>query len=148
MTEIPRPALVAGAVASAPFVILAVIPWLPIEQGLRLLALQSLLNYGALTLVFLGAVHWGLAIAGYGDAEGSPLRWGRIVWSTVPFALAFIAFYLPPRIAMIGLALAYLGSQVIDDWASRGGTAPAWYRKLRRPLTAIGAFTLIISAFA
>jgi len=148
MTQVPRPALIAGAVGIAPFIIFTAIAWLPLEQGIRLLALQSLIYYGALTLVFLGAVHWGLAIAGFGDAEGSGLRWGRMVWSAVPFVLAFVSFYLPPRFAMIWLALAYLGTQVIDDWASRGGTAPLWYRLLRRPLTGVATLTLLISAFA
>jgi hypothetical protein len=148
MKAIPRPALIVGAIGGLPFVVLAVIPWLPVDQGLRLLALQSLINYAALALVFLGAVHWGLGIAGYGDAQPGTVRWGRITWSVVPFGLAFVALYLPPRIAMIELALALIGAQVIDGWAARGGTAPPWYRSLRRPLTAVGVAALVVSVFA
>jgi hypothetical protein len=46
------------------------------------------------------------------------------------------------------LAMAFLGLLAYDEAAGRAGTLPAWYPRLRRPLTAIVVPCLLIAALA
>jgi len=139
---IPQPALIVGSAGAAPLVALAALAWFAPQTEMKAAAILAVINYGALLLAFLGAVHWGLAIAAYGAAKRDEVRWAGVVWSVVPAILAFVAFYPPPRIALIVLIVGHAIAALVDIWAARGGTAPNWYARLRKPLTLIAMIAL------
>ncbi|MDJ0948769.1 MAG: DUF3429 domain-containing protein [Alphaproteobacteria bacterium] len=131
MDQVPRPALVLGIAGVLPFLAGTIGFWvLAHPYGTLMLVLE--LQYGAIILSFLGAVHWGLAIAGYGGAEPS---WGRLGWSVTPALLGWVAIQFPPLMAIILLALIFGGAWAVDVRAVRQGFAPAWYAPLRKRLT-------------
>ena len=109
------------------------------------LLVQAQLVYGAVIASFLGAVHWGLAMA----VPELPAR--TFVLSVLPGLAGW---------AIVGLfsgawAVAYILSIALFGWlylydrnAARDGRAPQWYGALRGPLTAfvIGACLIGIAA--
>jgi len=145
---IPRPALVLSAIGVAPFVVAAAVVWLAPRQWASL-AIISELAYGALVLSYLGGVRWGLAIAGYGARdEAAGAGWARLSWSFVPPIIAWpTLFVLPPAPAVAVQIATFVGLYFADNWASRGGTAPAWYGPLRQPLSVIVVLSLGASLF-
>ncbi len=111
------------------------------------LLVQAQLIYGAVIASFLGAVHWGLAMA----VPELPAK--TFVFSVLPglagwaivglfsspatFFAAFVAF-----IALFGWLFVY------DRNAVREGRAPAWYGALRGPLTGLVILAYLISIAA
>jgi hypothetical protein len=109
----------------------------------RELAQRISIAYGAVVLSFVGAVHWGLALAGY-------LAWGpeRIGASVLPALLGVISTLLGGQ---RGLALLVVGFGVFWLYEHRrvGHELPADYLSLRRNLSLVVctllAVTMILS---
>jgi hypothetical protein len=138
LSQVPRPALWLGFSGLIPFVATAVAVWLP-EPIYVVYAISVQLFYGACILSFLGAVHWGLALAGIGGG-GDPhaaMTWGRLGWSVVPALVAWATLVMDPLVGLVGQALGFAGMFFGDLRAVQHGLAPPWYIALRRPLTAI-----------
>ncbi len=124
--------------------LLGVIPFLaPALAGIALpgftdLAARVLALYGGLILSFLGGARWGFA-----NVPPSP-RIGVISLSMLP-TLAGLALLAAPsearRLQLLGLAVALVLHWV---WDLRSQELPAWYPKLRTPLT-IGATAGLIA---
>lgn len=139
---LPRPAAVYGLAGLVPFVALSALLWLlPLHQAA--LATFALLAYGAVILSFLGAVHWGLALAGAaGAAPGAGMTWLRLGWAVLPALLAWVALTMPPApgfaLLFLGFALAWL----VDRAAVRAGLMPVWYLPLRSLLTLVVLLSL------
>ena len=128
MAELPRPAVALGFAGIIPFVGCAIAAWV-LSFPWYLLAVELQTFYGACILSFLGAVHWGLAMAGYGakrDAEA--MSWQRLGWSVGPALLAWISLAFVPKygvpLLIVGFCAAFLG----DLRAINAGYAPRWYR--------------------
>lgn len=93
-------------------------------------------TYGASILSFMGAVHFGLAMADYGSTRYRMLRYSL---STVPCLIGFFTLVCVPHIPMrlIIEALAFNGL-LYGDYKCLGlGLVPKWYLKLRIGLTSI-----------
>jgi hypothetical protein len=127
----------------APFVLcLLGVALLPV-YGERELAQRIAISYGAVVLAFVGAVHWGLALAG--QIAWSPLR---IAGAVVPAVLGVTATLLGGQ---RGLALLVVGFGLfwLYEHRSVGAELPAAYLSLRRNLSlvvcALLAFTMILS---
>jgi hypothetical protein len=149
LKNIPQPALVIGAAGVIPFVAFAILAWVPAESVFRQLALQFQITYGALVLAFVGAVHWGLAIAGYGTGGPSgPVRWKHMLWSVVPSFLGFAAFFLTANLALYELAIGFAIAYFVDAGAARDCSAPEWYPRLRLPLSLVAIVMLVATALA
>ncbi len=164
LRDLPRPPVVLGFAGLLPFLAGATGAWILPTPWDRF-AVDLLLFYAACILSFLGAVHWGLALAGVGSrppAEGdtaahgvraAALTWRRLGWSVVPALVAWIALALAPHFGLLVMILGFAGMFWGDLRAIAAGLAPPWYRHLRRPLTAavilcLGAalLALILSA--
>ena len=98
--------------------------------------------YAAVILSFLGAVHWGLAMAD----NRSPYWY---VWSITPALLAtasLLLFDVQLRLAalipLFGLAWS------VDKQAANHGLIPAWYMNLRTMLTGGAILSLSAMFFA
>lgn len=113
---------------------------------LRLLAQQIALAYGAVVLASVGAVHWGLALA------------GRLPWSALRIAGAALPGIAAAASLLLGgqhgLALLVVGLGVfwLYEHHSVAEELPRDYLKLRRNLTVAGccllAITMILSGSA
>ena len=109
----------------------------------RELAQRIAIAYGAVVLTFVGAVHWGLALAG--RIAWRPMRVGG---SILPALIGAAAMVLGGQ---HGLALLVVGFGVFWLYEHRnvGSELPAAYLSLRRNLSLVGclllAVTLILS---
>lgn len=101
---------------------------------------QQFLAYGAVILSFVGAVHWGLALA------SGRLRIMRMALSVLPALLAWAALLLPPAPAAWLLLLGFVGLRAWEASGPVAETLPPWYRRLRTRLT--GAVGLLVLVFA
>ncbi len=138
----PRPALVLGWIGALPFVACAAAAWFA-PHGWAQAAVVAEATWGAIALTFLGAVHWGLAFAGYGAAnEAAGAKYSRLAVGALAALTAWVALTLPVGLALILLSLALAVMFMVDASAARGGTAPAWYARSRKPLTIIAILSL------
>jgi hypothetical protein len=175
----PAPALWLGYLGLIPFYATAFGIWFvlfgasemtpAVSNWLGFLFLAHM-TYAALILTFLGAVHWGLAMANMGwqrQKEPDPTRWDdggaqparfepavrQMLWSVVPAILAWvvlIAFQFLPigwlaLLVMIGL---YIAVWIGDSQAARYDLAPGWYMKLRSPVTWLAVGAMVITLLA
>ena len=106
----------------------------------------ALLAYGAIILSFLGGIHWGLAIGAVPQTDNSLLR--RIALSIVPSLVAWAALLAPFSIGFLVLAAAFVAMLLVDIRASRMHEAPAWYPKLRWPLSCGAVAALLLGTFS
>lgn len=137
--SIPIPARVLGGAGLIPFfaaALAAVWPGFADHD----FALRALIAYGAVILSFLGGVRWGLAIAERPDA-----LWGPLAVSVAPSLGGWVALLLP---AGTGLVLLALGFAVMVALDGRLVAAPAWYRRLRLPLSAGAILALLVGLAA
>jgi hypothetical protein len=136
--RVPRAAALLGWAGLIPFVGLAALLHLGPEGG-RLLAAHMLAFYGVAILSFLGGCRWGFAAAGLG--EGPALR--PLVLSVVPALYAWAAMPLGVPDALVFLAAGFVALLGADISLTRAGGAPAWWPRLRWPLSVGAAGSLI-----
>lgn len=102
----------------------------PVTSGVGLYVLSL---YAVVILAFMGAVHWGLALARPGPSVR--LQLGLSVLPALAGWAALAA--LPPRSALVAIGGAFAVLLAADLIAVRGGLAPHWYGRLRVPLTVV-----------
>ena len=137
MTRLPAPARLLGPAGLIPFAGLAggaLAGW----PG----AVPALLAYGATILAFLGAVHWGLALAAPGGERHAD--WARFGLGVVPALVAWVALLLPPSLGLGLLALAILATAGVEALAAKAGLLPPHYLQLRWLLSAGAAACLLV----
>ncbi|WP_299616268.1 DUF3429 domain-containing protein [Pelagibius sp.] len=137
LSDVPKPALYLGLAGLIPFLATAFGVWFAGFPA-KLDAVNIQLAYGAVILSFLGAVHWGLAMAG-GDKA---MTYTRLGWSVVPALVGWGALLLHPVLGLLVMILGFAGVFFGDLRSIAAGRAPAWYRTLRKPLTLIVIVTL------
>lgn len=147
-TALPQsmPRLVAwlGYGGLVPFVALALLGWLaPTTFGLWKAAL---LGYGAVILSFVGALHWGFAMASPGLSLAQ--RNACYAWSVVPALLAWPALLAPPVLATLLLVAGFAAHYRQDQRLARWTVQPPWYLPLRLRLTATACLCLVAGALA
>lgn len=138
---IPAVALILGVAGVIPFVGLTLAPLASFEpfgrDPLNVLAL-----YGAIILSFMGAVHWGLAMA---DTHAS--RASGYIVSVIPALVGWFAIsFLPLPVALRVIAAAFVVLLLVDLRAVKLAVAPAWYGRLRIPLTLVVVPCLLIAS--
>ncbi|EKF75542.1 hypothetical protein A11A3_01677 [Alcanivorax hongdengensis A-11-3] len=118
------------------YYLLALLAWF---DPLRDCALQGLTALAAITLTFVGAVHWGRALAGFADSNQFP----TLLFAVMPAVLGWFALILPRELALpmvaAGLVFAWGTEQMVFI-----DILPDWYRHLRHGLTATSVFALLI----
>ena len=145
-THVPSAAKWLGALGAIPFVLLALAGPI-IEASFHERIHFGLATYGAVILSFLGGIHWGLAIADSGSVQSNGATFARLGISVVPSIVGWGALLLSRPIGLLVLAAAFLGLLLFDLHASRKTQTPAWYPKLRWPLTVVVAASLTFAAF-
>jgi glutaredoxin len=101
---------------------------------------HQFIAYGAVILSFVGAVHWGVALA-----TGS-MQVMRMSLSILPALLAWAALLLPAGAAAWLLLAGFVALRAWEASPPVARTLPNWYRELRTRLT--GAVALLLLAFA
>lgn len=136
-----------GALGAVPFVLLAAVGLLA-DGTVRAYGTLALAAYGAVILSFLGGVHWGVAIAGFGPDIGVCRISRRLAYSVLPSLIGWGALFLARPLGLMVLAAAFAGMLAFDLRAGRSGELPAWYPKLRLPLTLAVVASLGVGALA
>ena len=147
----PAPAVWLGALGAIPFAALAVAISVG-PPGISGPAGEMLRAYGAIILSFMGGVQWGLACR---DRDGlsaglslTGMSAQRLALSVLPALFAWGALFLPASIGM-ALSAGAFGLVLFGDIrATRAGAAPAWYPRLRWPLTVVVMSALALGALS
>ncbi|KAI5992460.1 hypothetical protein EDD15DRAFT_2368231 [Pisolithus albus] len=118
-----------------------------LDPGVALTVLDQALNfqvhYGAVLLSFLGALHWGMEIAGYGGYKG----YSRLCLGVAPAIVAWSTISLEPMSALLCQWLGFVGLWYADNRATAFGWTPVWYSQYRFYLSLLVG-TCIIGSLA
>ena len=116
---------------------------------------QAIIDYGAVILSFLGAVHWGLALEpapsvsapGQAALDGRRLALG-VLPALVGWSALLVTLVSSPLIAIVLLILGFLGTVLAEAQAGRRGAVPAGYMALRWVLSAVVLLCLLVVLLA
>ena len=136
------PALRLSLVGCIPIVVLTL--WLisiPKDHVWRDDTIVLLKTYAALALSFLGGIRFGLAVAT--DETDQRLA---LTATAIPVLMAWIAVTLSEPGSLAMLAVAFSAQGAWDSIAAHRGAAPAWFGRMRVPLT-VFVVALMIAAF-
>jgi len=141
--SVPRIAFVLGGLGLLPFLAgaLFAIAGGPGWAG------PALRFYGATILAFMGGIHWGLAIAADKGSHDQSRFNLQLIGSVIPSLFAWLALLMPATQGLTVMAIAFALLFAGDLAAVKRGWAPAWYPKLRLPLTATVIPCLLIAAW-
>lgn len=145
LPAVPRSALWLGLAGLLPFYAAALVIWVSTDPAILGLALYGQIAYAAVIASFLGAVHWGLAMAHMDTAGPTPPLARQMLFSVVPALVAWLAMLLKPALGLGTLLVLFPAILVRDHVAVRAGLAPAWYPSLRLPLTGLVVLALAAS---
>ena len=102
------------------------------------LGLRAVIAYGAVIVSFVGAIHWGLALAG-----GAPA--GRLyVVSVLPSLVAWPALLLDARTGLVLLIAAFVGIWLHERASLWSTLFPSWFARLRTQLTSVAVIVLAL----
>lgn len=126
-----------------PFLILT--PLSLIDQQHGLIWSDALYGYGAIIVSFIGALHWGFAIALHdlSDQQRSQLY----VWSVIPALIAWPALMVSPILAGPLLVVAFIAHYVQDYRLAGKVLLPDWYLPLRFRLSSVACICLMVAVY-
>ena len=124
-----------GYAGLIPFIVFSVGCWIPLPYVTN--AGSILVAYAAVILSFMGAVHWGVAMAGT-DQQRSK----HFIASVVPALIAWPALLLPQSLALLILLTGFIGLYAYDRSVETTQSLPSWYIPMRTKLTVIVGFCL------
>jgi hypothetical protein len=138
-STIRRLAWMLAAAGLLPFFAHALFAWtVPASEAEGIVRSQA--QYAAVILAFVGALHWGLALAV--PAGSDPRAGTRLLWSVVPSIYAWIVTLYPPSASLPLLLAGLLAALGVDLALYRGTAAPRWFLVLRVVITAGAALCL------
>ncbi len=116
-----------------------------IDQQHGMVWSDALYRYGAIIVSFIGALHWGFAIAmpQLSDKQRSALY----IWSVIPALMAWPALMVSPILAGPLLVIAFIAHYVQDHRLSGLVALPGWYLPLRFRLTSVACICLIAGIY-
>lgn len=141
---VPSPAIWLGGAGVVPFLACALLALLGPEPGASW-AVQVMVCYGAVILSFLGGIQWGLAT---GSADPTDVLTRRLGLSVLPSLVGWGALLLPVLWGLLVLFAAFALVLFLDLQATRRGEAPAWFPRLRVPLSVAVMVSLVFGAVA
>ena len=141
---LPRSAAWLGFGGLLPFIGLALTAFVDRHHGI--VWADALVAYGAVILSFVGALHWGFAMAL--PAMPQALRRNCFVWSVVPALLAWPAVMLEPAFGAPLLVAGFVAHIWQDHRLAGRVVLPDWYLPLRRQLSIVACVCLALGTFA
>jgi uncharacterized protein DUF3429 len=107
--------------------------------------MTALIAYAAVTLAFVGGVHWGLELQSR-QPDGFVAR-ARLGLGVVPPLVGWIALLLPlvvpPWVSLIVLTAAYIGMVLVEHEAKRRELLPPRYLLLRWGFTIVAVAMMV-----
>lgn len=135
--------LLLGYLGLLPFVIPTV--FLLVDHHHILLLNNIQISYGAVILSFLGALHWGVAMA-ISNLSVTKRNF-MLGWSVTPALVAWIAVLMPQTYGLVILSVFFVLAFLIDNTLSQTIAFPAWFIPLRFRLTVVVTSCLMFAAF-
>ena len=148
-SEMPLPTIVRilGYAGLMPFIGLAFMVQLA-DSPNDLIALESLVAYGAVIVSFLGALHWGACFKTL--SESTHNRWldhSVWIWGVMPALIAWLAIHIFIPLALLLLAATLVVQRVIDQntyhYYFTSPDAASAFLRMRTHLTVVAALCLI-----
>ncbi|GAA5999448.1 DUF3429 domain-containing protein [Rhodotorula paludigena] len=102
------------------------------------------IQYGAIILSFLGAVHWGFEWAKYGGVKGNR----RYLLGVAPVLVGWGSLLIPGQMALITQWGAFFAQWYADQKAGSKGWTPKWYATYRFWLTSVVGGSILVSLAA
>ena len=140
----PRHIVLLGYGGLLPFIGLALLILTSVEY--RPFLAVALVNYGAVILSFVGALHWGFAMSV--QNMSAELRRDRLIWSVIPALVAWLSTLLPVPVGCLLLIVGFVVHFWQDRQLVRAVNLHAWYLPMRFRLTAVASVCLLIGAIA
>ena len=136
---LPTLARLLGFAGLVPFILFSAGAWttFPVMQNAHFI----LLTYAAVILSFMGAVHWGVAMAG--NVATAKIQLGA---SVLPALLGWLALLTPMLHGYLLLAGCFIALLAADTLAARKGLLPDWYMPMRVILTTVVVLCLLAAA--
>ncbi|WP_439885423.1 DUF3429 domain-containing protein [Pseudomonas syringae] len=141
-TTLPKHVSLLGYGGLLPFIFLALL--IPFSLDYRTLIAIALVNYGAVILSFVGALHWGFAMT-VQDMSAKQSR-DRFIWSVIPALIGWVATLLPMPLGCLLLVIGLVAHLRQDRQLSGVMSLPAWYLPMRLRLTLVGSVCLLLAA--
>ncbi|BGO97995.1 hypothetical protein RTG_01335 [Rhodotorula toruloides ATCC 204091] len=101
-------------------------------------------QYGAIIISFLGAVHWGLEWAKFGGVQGN----ARYLLGVAPVVAGWGSLLIPGNMALVTQWAAFFGQWYADSKTTEKGWSPKWYATYRFWLTSIVGGSILVSLAA
>ena len=130
MTGSETTAKALGYAGLIPFLVFSIGCWVPLPYVAN--APFILTTYGAVILSFMGAVHWGVAMA-----RQDQHRDNYFIASIIPALIAWAALLLTQAMALVILLVGFIGLYVYDRSVEKAQALPGWYIPMRTRLTAV-----------
>ncbi|MGB5224520.1 MAG: DUF3429 domain-containing protein [Arenicellales bacterium] len=130
MTGSETTAKALGYAGLIPFVVFSIGCWIPLPYVTN--APYILITYGAVILSFMGAVHWGVAMANKDQQQGK-----FFISSVLPALIAWPALLLAQSLALVILLAGFIGLYTYDRSVEKAQALPGWYIPMRTRLTAV-----------
>ena len=130
MTGSETTAKALGYAGLIPFLVFSIGCWVPLPYVAN--APSILTTYGAVILSFMGAVHWGVAMA-----RQDQHRDNYFIASIIPALIAWAALLLTQAMALVILLVGFIGLYVYDRSVEKAQALPGWYIPMRTRLTAV-----------
>ncbi|MGH7104017.1 MAG: DUF3429 domain-containing protein [Acetobacteraceae bacterium] len=101
--------------------------------------LPALVGYGAVILGFIGAVHWGVALAPQTPGAGASPEVGRarLLLGAIPALVGWVALLIPSVAGLILLIAGYIAALVVEVAGHRRLLVPPGYMGLRWVLSIV-----------
>lgn len=141
-TSPPKHVSLLGYGGLLPFIFLALL--IPFSLDYRPLFSIALVNYGAVILSFVGALHWGFAMTVHDMSTEQ--RSDRFIWSVIPALNAWIATLLPMPLGCLLLVIGLVVHLRQDRKLLRVMSLPGWYLLMRLRLTLVASVCLLFAA--
>jgi len=119
-----------GYAGLIPFVVFSIGCWIPLPYVTN--APYILITYGAVILSFMGAVHWGVAMANKDQQQGK-----FFISSVLPALIAWTALLLAQPLALVILLAGFIWLYTYDRSVEKAQALPGWYIPMRTRLTAV-----------
>ncbi len=100
--------------------------------------------YSAISLSFLGGIHWGVVLA----ANGSVSSRQTIIVSLAAPLIGWAAVFVAEPMCFALLIVGFAGQGAWDNFAAHNGQLPIWFSKIRMMLTAVVILSLAVTMYA
>jgi hypothetical protein len=139
-----------GLAGTIPFIaLLAIVATRPLAAAV---ATISMIDYGAVILSFLGAVHWGFALEPGGMVRDARTNDQRLVFGVLPTLIGFLALICvtplgAPRLALAVLIAGFFATILAETVGKGRDLVPAKYLVLRLVVSLVVLVVLVVTLF-